>query len=185
MGVLEILLIGVGLSMDAFAVTISNAMAMPRLTALERWAFPLVFGIFQALMPLIGYLAGSFFAGYIEQIAGIFTFIVLGALGANMAREGVKGLRHPEEVEPKSFSMGLVLLQAVATSIDALAVGVSFAGYVSLAVGPACGLIGVVTLGICLVGLEAGRRLGLAFGAKAQIAGGLILVIIGIRALLG
>lgn len=183
MDVLDILLIGVALSMDAFAVTISNSMSMPRLGWSRRIWFPIAFGAFQFLMPLAGYFVGGLFASYIEAVAGWFALIVLGALGANMVREGVSGIRaHVSEVSEKRFSAGLVLLQAVATSIDALAVGVSFAGYADLSILPACTLIGCTTFTICLIAYELGRRLGLAFGPRAQVLGGVILVIIGVRA---
>lgn len=188
MGFIEVLLIGIALSMDAFAVTISNSMGMPGLPWRRKILFPIAFGAFQFLMPVAGYFVGSLFAGYIEAVAGVFTFVVLAALGINMAREGIKDLRQvadegsrPEEMR---FTAGLVLLQAVATSIDALGVGVSFAGYADLDIFAASTMIGCTTFLICLVALELGRRLGLRFGPKAQVAGGIVLVIIGIRALL-
>lgn len=187
MGPIEVLLIGVALSMDAFAVTISNSMSMPGLPWRRKILFPIAFGAFQFLMPVAGYFVGSLFAGYIEAVAGIFTFVVLAALGVNMVREGVKDLREAaaEGGKPtaRSFTAGLVLLQAVATSIDALGVGVSFAGYADLNIFAASTMIGCTTFLICLVALEAGRRLGLRFGPKAQVAGGIVLVVIGIRAL--
>ena len=184
-GPLDVFLIGVGLSMDAFAVTISNSMSMPHLSGARRLAFPIAFGAFQFLMPLVGFFAGSLFARQIEAVAGPFALVVLGILGANMIREGIGDMRSGEAGEKHSFSVGLVLVQAVATSIDALAVGVSFAGYAGFPIVGASALIGVTTCVLCLIALAAGRRLGLRFGPRAQVVGGIILIIIGIKALIG
>jgi putative Mn2+ efflux pump MntP len=183
MNYLTIFFIGIGLSMDALAVTLSNAMCIPRLTRAQKLSMPLLFGLFQALMPLGGYFVGSFFAHIIEMVAGPFTLVVLGVLGANMVREGVHDLRKPEEAVEQVFSVKLIVLQAVATSIDALAVGVSFAAYESISIVPAVTIIGLTTFAICIVAVEVGRRLGDRFGARAQVAGGLILITIGVLAM--
>ena len=189
-GILEIILIGVALSMDAFAVTVSDVFAYPRASRLRLLLLPVAFGVFQGLMPVLGYGAGSFAAGLFEQFAGIVTLLVLGFIGGKMIWEGARALREEEsvtEVSPAGSSAGaqltlmVILAQAVATSLDAFFAGVSFlaegANIVLAAV-----IIAVVTLLSCLVALLAGKRFGVLLGNKAEIIGGVILVLIGLKA---
>lgn len=185
MGFWQILLLGVGLSMDALAVTLANAMALPGMTRSQKLSMPVLFGIFQALMPVIGFYAGSLFAGVLERIAGPFTLVVLAVLGANMIREAVRELRStPEEAASSAYSVKLIVLQAVATSIDALVVGVSFAAHSDFAIAPAALLIGCTTFVICLAATAVGSSLGERFGSRAKVVGGCILILIGVLALL-
>ena len=180
MSMIEILLLGVGLSMDAFAVSICKGLAMKRITAGKAVVVGLWFGGFQALMPLIGYLAGSAFSGHIQKIDHWIAFILLGLIGANMIREAVSG---EEEEGSDSLAAGEMFLLAVATSIDALAVGVTFA-FLSVKILPAVSLIGVTTFLFSVAGVKIGNLFGLRYKAKAEIAGGIILIGIGLRILL-
>ncbi|MEE8717288.1 MAG: manganese efflux pump MntP family protein [Coriobacteriales bacterium] len=186
MGFLEMLLLGVALSMDAFAVTISNAVAFPHEKRSRMLLMPILFGVFQAVMPVIGYLLGTIVASFIERFAGIITLVILGFIGGSMIVEGVKSLRNPEEegdAQCKRLSVGAIVIQAISTSIDALAVGVSLlASGANLPV--AATVIGVTTFVLCLVALAVGRKFGEILGNRAEIAGGVVLVLIGIKAML-
>lgn len=176
----EILLLGVGLSMDAFAVSVCKGLAMKKITAAKAATCGLWFGGFQALMPLLGYLAGSAFSGYIQRIDHWIAFILLGLIGANMIREAVSG---EEEEGSESLAPGEMFLLAVATSIDALAVGVTFA-FLEVKILPAVSLIGVTTFVFSAAGVKIGNLFGLRYKAKAEFAGGIILIGIGTRILL-
>ena len=200
MGVIEILLLGLALSADAFAVTISNSFAYAHEPRARLALMPVFFGAFQALMPLLGYFVGGLAARLIEQYSGVVTLVILGIIGGNMVREGVLALRagsdgNPADdatataadsdgTGPKHLTVGILVLQAIATAIDAFAVGVSLrAQTVNLPL--AVCVIGLTTFACCVVALVAGRRLGSLLGDKAEIAGGLVLIGIGIKALLG
>ena len=180
MSFIEILLLGVGLSMDAFAVSICKGLAMKQITAGKAAIVGLWFGGFQALMPLIGYLAGSTFSGHIQKIDHWIAFILLGLIGANMIREAVS---EEDEEGSESLAAGEMLLLAIATSIDALAVGVTFA-FLAVEILPAVSLIGVTTFLFSVAGVKIGNLFGLRYKAKAEIAGGIILIGIGLRILL-
>jgi putative Mn2+ efflux pump MntP len=195
-GILEILIVGLALSMDAFAVTIANACAFPDSTRMQRMAMPLVFGVFQGLMPLIGYFAGSFAAGIIDQYAGVIALIILGFIGGRMVWEGGKALLAarklgggdacpvPSPDAPRSLSAGALLLQGIATSIDALIVGVSFLA-LGANIAVAAPVVAITTFLCCVVALLLGRRFGALLGDKAEIVGGIVLVFIGIKAFFG
>ena len=179
MSIVEIVLLGVALSMDAFAVTISNVFCYP---------LPVAFGVFQAGMPLLGYFLGGVVGDFIETYSGIITLVILGFIGGNMIKEGVCALRGggdgKEDVseDGNALTLKVILVQAVATSIDAFAVGVSLRA-VSVAVAPAVSIIGVTTLLCCIVALAIGKRFGHLLGDRAQIVGGVVLVLIGIKAM--
>ncbi len=189
MSIVEIVLLGVALSMDAFAVTISNAFCYPNASRARLFALPVAFGVFQAVMPLLGYFLGGIVGDFIETYAGIVTLVILGLIGGNMIKEGVQALRgngdeEDEEVseDANALSLKVILVQAVATSIDAFAVGVSLRA-VSVAVAPAVSIIGVTTFVCCIVALVIGKRFGHLLGDRAQIVGGIVLVAIGIKAM--
>ncbi len=187
MSIVEIVLLGVALSMDAFAVTISNVFCYPNASRARLLALPVAFGVFQAVMPLLGYFLGGIVGDFIESYAGIVTLVILGLIGGNMIKEGVCALRgeaDEEEIseDASALSLKVVLVQAVATSIDAFAVGVSLRA-VSVAVAPAVSIIGVTTFLCCLVALAIGRRFGHLLGDRAQVVGGVVLVAIGIKAM--
>lgn len=185
MNFLEILLLGIGLSMDAFAVTITNVLGYKSLDRKSLIAMPIAFGFFQGFMPLIGYFAGSMFASFIEKYAGIVTLLVLGYIGGNMIIESIKALKNTnEEVihEENKYTFKTLFMQAIATSIDAFAVGVSLAA-LKTNILLASSIIGITTCVLCFVALYVGKKFGEILGDRAQLLGGIILVFIGIKAL--
>ena len=188
--VLQIILIGISLAMDAFAVSITDGMCYNNLSKGKAVTIPLTFGIFQAAMPLCGYFLASLFYSYIDAFDHYVAFFLLLFIGGKMIFDGIKELRTADsEVKVKKFSYPEVLLQGVATSIDALAVGItlnSMAGVTKTNVFAFTGIIGVVTFGISLVGVILGVTIGKLFKNKtsiAEIIGGLVLVAIGIKIL--
>ena len=187
MTIAEILLIGAALSMDAFSVSLSSEMVYPGLTRTRRMMMPVVFGVFQGLMPTAGFFLGFRFRDIISRAQGPLSLVILGLIGLNMIRDGIK----PEaggNVGKQLTAASLIAL-AVATSIDAFAVGVSFAASgVSIALYPltqnifiASAMIAATTFILCLIALPLGRAASDKLGDKAQIAGGVILIIIGLK----
>ncbi len=177
----ELFLIAVGLSMDAFAVSIGNGTVIKKKRKAVFAAF--MFGVFQAGMPLIGYFLGSAFADIIKSYAPIIALGVLGFIGGKMIVESIGELRHKGEDKESSIkepSIAAILIQAIATSIDALVVGVSFAA-IGVDIVPAVCFIGVVTFLISLVGVFGGVKFGQLLGAKASLIGGIVLVAIGVK----
>lgn len=179
MSIVELLILAVGLSMDAFAVSICKGLSLGKINAKHMCAAGAWFGGFQALMPLIGYFLGSFFADLITQYAHWIAFALLGFLGFNMIQEarGEEG-----EMDGRMDAKNMFLL-AVATSIDALAVGVTFA-FLKVAVVPAVCFIGAVTFVCSAIGIKAGSVFGARYKTKAEICGGIILILIGLKILL-
>lgn len=183
MGIIEILMIGIGLSMDAFAVSLSNGLVCPMSANKKLKIMPLFFGVFQAGMPLLGFFAGNLFADVIDCYSGIVILVILGFIGGKMMLDGIKELRNPEIESCTVFTYKTLIMQSIATSIDAFAVGVSFVG-LGVNILQAVSIIGVTTTLLSYVALFIGKRFGSMLGSKAQIFGGLILVLIGIKALL-
>lgn len=183
MSLFELFLIAVGLSMDAFAVAICKGLATGRVKLGQMVIVGLWFGIFQALMPLIGYLLGVNFSTLIQSVDHWIAFILLGLIGANMIREAVGGDEECFNEEDSSYSIRAMLPLAIATSIDALAVGVSFA-FLSVDIVPAVSFIGVCTFILSAFGVKIGSVFGLRFKKKAEIAGGVILILMGAKILL-
>ena len=182
MGFFELFLIGIGLSMDAFAVAICKGLGMERINKRDTLLLALFFGGFQALMPLTGYLLGSRFASYIERWDHWIAFVLLAFIGGNMIRES----REQEEEEAKhcgSIRHRELFTLAVATSIDALAVGVSFA-FLGVHIAPAVTLIGCTTFVLTLVGVWVGNLFGSRYKSRAELTGGIILILIGVKILL-
>ena len=179
MGLLELFILAVGLSMDAFAVSVCKGLAMPKITVKKAAVVGIWFGGFQALMPALGYLLGSQFKDSITAIDHWIAFILLGIIGGNMIREACSG---ECENESDSLDIKTMFLLAVATSIDALAVGVSLAA-LSVNIWSASALIAVITFACCLVGHAIGKRFGRMLGKKAEILGGTILVLLGVKIL--
>lgn len=177
----EILLIGISLSMDAFAVSCCKGLSTQKLEAKHYALVGAWFGGFQALMPTVGYLLGSAFAQYINRFDHWVAFGLLVLIGGNMIKEGFS---QEEEKTDDSFAFKPMLLLAVATSIDALAVGVTFALDPNVRIGAAVAVIGVTTFILSAVGLKVGNVFGLRYKNKAEIAGGVILVLIGVKILL-
>lgn len=175
---IELLLIAVGLSMDAFAVSICKGLSVKKLEPKHAMLVGLYFGGFQFLMPLIGWLLGFRFEELIGSVDHWIAFILLGLIGANMIKES---FGKAEELSD-DFRFKTMLMLAVATSIDALAVGISFA-FLSVDILPAASLIGVTTFVLSAAGIYIGRAFGLRYKAKAEFAGGAILILIGIKIL--
>ena len=182
MGIVELLLLAVGLSMDAFAVSVCKGLSTRKLTWKHYLTIGLWFGGFQALMPTIGYFLGSTFESYITSVAHWIAFVLLGFIGANMLKEGFS--KETPEESNESFSFKTMLVLAVATSIDALAVGITCALLDGINLPVAVSLIGCTTFFLSAVGLKAGNVFGLKYKSRAEIAGGIILILLGVKILL-
>lgn len=184
MGYLEIFLTGIALAMDAFAVSICKGIKMPKLRKSHIVIIAVFFGGFQMLMPLIGWLLGSQFVQYISKFDHWIAFALLAFIGVKMAIESFK---HEEEdcckCDSKLDLKELVVL-AIATSIDALAVGITFALYPDINILPSISIIGIVTFVICAGGVVIGHKFGAKFKSKAELLGGIVLVIIGLKLLI-
>jgi putative Mn2+ efflux pump MntP len=182
MNLFELFLIAVGLSMDAFAVALCTGLTMKTFRLRKALTVGLYFGVFQAAMPLVGYLLGSTFADKIMDYDHWVAFALLGFIGGKMIWESFS----PPDCNPEeeaSLTCRAMLPLAVATSIDALAVGISFA-FFEVEIVPSVLLIGVVTLALSMVGVKLGNVFGSRFRAKAELAGGVILILLGVRILL-
>lgn len=185
MTLLEIFLIGIGLSMDAFAVAICKGLAMPdKVDKKGALLIALYFGVFQAVMPTLGWLLGSQFARYVTRLAPWIAFILLAWIGGNMIRESLSKEEREEE-ETGSVSHKELLVLAVATSIDALAVGVTFSMLeLAVSIAVAVILIGCTTFVISLAGVYVGNVFGAKYKSKAEFVGGAMLILIGVKILL-
>ena len=190
MGLTEIILLAVGLSMDAFAVSVCKGLAIPKINLKKAAICGVWFGGFQALMPIIGYLLGAGFTGYITGITPWIAFVLLSLIGGNMIKEA---LSKEEEKANDSLGFKVMLTMALATSIDALAVGVTFAcvpvsilGSVGEMVNTILGvvIIGITTFILSCIGVKIGNLFGLKYKSKAELAGGIILICLGIKILL-
>lgn len=173
-------ILAVGLSMDAFAVSVCKGLAMQKIKWQQAVLVGIWFGGFQALMPLIGYLLGVGFESRIKAVDHWIAFVLLVLIGINMIREACSG---EEEQETASLDVKTMFLLAVATSIDALAVGVTFA-FLSVSIVPAVSFIGMTTFVISAAGVFIGHQFGARYKSKAEIVGGIILILIGTNILL-
>ena len=180
MTIWELVLIAVGLSMDAFAVAVCKGLSVPKVKFQHTLIVGLYFGGFQALMPLIGYLLGVQFQSVITSIDHWIAFILLGLIGANMIREA---LSKEEEPRNSSFNVKTMLPLALATSIDALAIGVTFA-FLKVQIVTAISLIGIITFVLSIVGVMIGNVFGVKYKSKAELIGGLVLIGMGVKILL-
>ena len=180
MSLTEIILTAVALSMDAFAVSMTNGMIYPKLPRRKWLIAPLFFGFFQGFMPLLGFLAGSVFSSFIEKYSSILVFIILGFIGGKMLYDGFCGKE--EETKNEKLTVKLITLQAIATSIDAFAVGIGFCA-VRTNIVFAVLLIALITFLLTFISFVIGKKFGDILGSKAQIFGGTILVILAIKAL--
>ncbi len=178
----QLCLIAVGVSADAFAVALGKGLHMRHLRYRNALIIAVTFGLFQAVMPLIGWLLGSRFANYIVDYDHWIIFALLGAVGGKMLWEAFSS---HEDTEPDSDSIDIreLLVLAIATSLDALAVGISFAFLPDMPIAGAVTLIGVTTAVISFAGIFIGHRVGIRLGKPAEIAGGVILILIGLRIL--
>ena len=181
MGLIELLLLALGVSMDAFAVSICKGLSMKKADLRAMSICGAWFGGFQALMPLIGFLLGSLFAEAIEAIDHWVAFVLLGIIGFNMLKEAFS---QEEEEHDADLSVKTMFVMAVATSIDALAVGISLAMAGNVNIWLAALLIGVCTCSFSAAGVQIGNVFGAKYEKKAQLAGGLILVLLGVKILL-
>ena len=179
MGFIELFLIAIGLSMDAFAVSVCKGLSVKQLEPKHALLAGLYFGGFQFLMPVLGYLLGCRFEALISNVDHWIAFLLLGLIGGNMIKESFGKTEQLSD----DFGVKTMLLLALATSIDALAVGISFA-FLSVDILPAAALIGVTTCALSALGIYIGRGFGLRYKSKAELAGGIILVLIGVKILL-
>lgn len=181
MSIIEIALIGVGLAMDAFAVSICKGLAMRRMNYKKAIIIAAFFGVFQALMPVLGYVLGTTFANKIAAIDHWIAFILLALIGANMIKEALSS--DDDECQDDSLRLGDLIMLSIATSIDALAVGITFAFFnVSLLLSVS--MIGIITFIICVIGVKVGNVFGEKYKSKAELAGGLILIVMGAKILI-
>ena len=185
MTLLEIFLVGIGLSMDAFAVAICKGLAMPTINKKQTLLIAAYFGVFQALMPLTGWLLGSQFARHVTKMAPWIAFVLLAWIGGSMIRESLSKKEEDEEPEPVELRHKELFMLAIATSIDALAVGVSFSMVeLAIPIGAAAALIGCTTFAISVGGVFVGHIFGARYKNRAEFVGGAILILIGVKILL-
>ena len=180
MKLFEIIAIGVGLAMDAFAVSICKGLSMKKIDWKKAIIIALYFGIFQALMPVLGYFLGSTFSSFVQSVDHWIAFILLAIIGGNMIKDSTD-----DEVEKRNDKVDVktMLLLAIATSIDALAVGVTFAFFeVNLLLS--ISIIGIITFVLSFLGVIIGNKFGDKFQNRAELAGGIVLIIIGLKILL-
>ena len=180
MSLFTLFVTAVGLSMDAFAVSICKGLAMKKLSWKKALIIGLWFGGFQALMPSVGYLLGSRFEKYVTASDHWIAFVLLALIGINMIRESLSG---EEENANDAVDFKTMLLLAIATSIDALAVGVTYA-FLQVQIAPAVSFIGIITFSLSIIGVKIGNVFGLKYKTKAEIAGGIILLLMGTKILL-
>ena len=179
MSIWDLFILAVGLSMDAFAVSVCKGLSLGKIKPKHMCIAGAWFGGFQALMPLIGYFLGSFFAELIEKYDHWVAFVLLAIIGGNMIKESFG----KDEKVDSSMDVKSMLLLAIATSIDALAVGVTFA-FLQVQIVPAVSFIGVITFIFSALGVKIGSLFGTKYKSKAEFFGGIVLVLIGIKILL-
>ena len=172
--------LGIGLAMDASAVSMANGLNEPKMKLWKIGWIAFLFAFFQAMMPLIGYFVGHAFLTYIEKMIPWIALVLLSVIGGKMLYEGIRK-QIEEETNFQSLGLKTLLLQAIATSIDALSVGFTISDYSTAEALICVGLVAFVTFGICFVSVFIGKKFGLKLGKKAEILGGLILIAIGIE----
>ena len=180
MSLIELFLLAAGLSMDAFAVSVCKGLSMQKMRAKHALIIGLYFGGFQALMPWIGYMLGIRFQGAIKAYDHWIAFILLGIIGFNMVKESMD---NETESCDASIDVKTMLILAIATSIDALAVGVTFA-FLQVSILPAVCFIGATTFVLSCIGIRIGHVFGLKYKSRAELFGGAVLILMGIKILL-
>lgn len=180
MGIVELSMIGVGLAMDAFAVAVGKGLSLKKMQWKIAVIIGLYFGIFQALMPLGGYISGKFIGGIINSFSGFITFGLLCFVGGNMIKEA---LSFEKEERASGIGFWTMIILAIATSIDAFAVGITFAFY-DVNIFWAMLIIGIITFFLSMIGVKIGNMFGDKYEKSAQIFGGMILIAIGIKSFL-
>ena len=183
MELITLIVIAIGLAMDAFAVSIGKGLSVRRIEPRHTMSVGLWFGGFQALMPLVGYFLGVSFASLVQNIDHWIAFILLGIIGVNMIREATAKDECECEKATSDFSSRKMLLLAIATSIDALAVGVSFA-FLGVNIWQAVVMIGVITMILSMIGLRIGNIFGCRYKSKAELFGGCVLLLMGCKILI-
>lgn len=183
MSLFDILFIGVGLAMDAAAVSMTNGMVYKDLNRAAYISMPVFFGAFQCIMPIAGFYAGSIFAEIVTRYSGIVIFLILGVIGLKMIKEGIDDIRADVACPSRVMTVRVLVFQAVATSIDAFAVGIGFS-IAGISVWMPAAVIGLITAAVVVAAIFIGRRFGNMLGCRAEILGGIILIIIGIKALI-
>lgn len=180
MNIIEILIIGIGLAMDAFAVSVCKGLSMKKMNWKSAIIIALYFGIFQAAMPVLGYFLGSTFSSVVESVDHWIAFVLLSIIGGNMIKESFD-----DEIEKRNDRVDVktMLLLAVATSIDALTVGITFA-FLKVNIILAVAIIGIITFVLSVLGVKIGNKFGDKFQNKAELFGGIILILIGLKILL-
>lgn len=181
MGFIELLLLSIGLAMDAFAVSVCKGISMKKMNWKKAGIIGLWFGGFQALMPTLGYFLGSAFESLVTNIDHWIAFILLGLIGGNMIKEAFS--KDNEENDDDDISFKTMFVLAVATSIDALAIGITFA-FLNVNILLAISMIGIITFIISIIGTKVGNKFGNKYEKKAELTGGIILILIGIKILL-
>lgn len=179
MSIIEILLISVGLAMDAFAVSVCKGLSMKKMNWKKAIIVALYFGFFQALMPAIGYFLGTTFESIVTKIDHWLTFILLSAIGINMLKEAFS--KEKESLNDEVNFKTMIVL-ALATSIDALAIGITFA-FLKVNLLSAVMMIGIITFTISIIGVKIGNKFGDKYDKKAEIFGGVILIVLGLKIL--
>lgn len=186
MGIFELILIGIGLSMDAATVSMTNGMVYKDLKKDKVIAMPLFFGGFQGLMPLLGFFLGGLISGLITQYANILVFLILGFIGGKMLLDVYKDYKNPneddEEVCPGVLTYKMLFIQAIATSIDAFAVGIGFSA-MGVNVVTSSTIIAITTAVCSLIAIFIGKKFGSLFESKSTLIGGVLLVFIAVKAL--
>ncbi len=181
MSIVELVLISIGLSMDAFVVSIGKGISLNKITKKDVLVIALFFGFFQAFMPLIGYLLGSTFSDYIVNFDHWIAFILLSLVGGKML---IEAFDDEHDGEKETFKISEVFVLAIATSIDALAVGITLALIPDVEIVTSIVTIGIITFSLSYVGVIFGKKIGTKFGKIAEIFGGLVLVGIGTKILI-
>ena len=181
MGVIEIIIIGISLSMDAFAASVCSGLKMKKLDYGQAALISLFFGGFQAIMPALGWALGQFFAAYVDKYDQYIAFLVLAFLGCKMLWDVLRG---GDDSAVGRLDMRSIFAMSFATSVDALAVGVTFGMDQTVRIAPAALLIGATTFVICFAGVVIGNIFGARWQRKAQIVGGLMLIMVGLKILL-
>ena len=179
-----LILTGLSLSMDAFSVSISNGLCMKKASVKDAVKIGLFFGIAQGIMPLIGYVFGNFFQKFIESVDHWIAFVILFFIGLKMISEAVEKIKKNDKEVCEILTTKKLFIQAIATSIDALAVGISFVAMKEIKILNAVSIIALITFLMCFVGVFIGKKVGNTFKEKAEILGGLILIGIGTKILI-
>lgn len=185
MGILEIILIGIVLAMDAFAVSMCRGLSMRKIDYKQATVIALTFGVFQAIMPILGWLAGTQFEKFIERVDHWLAFGLLLLIGGKMIYDGLRKKKDEDAaLLDNVLNFKELILMAIATSIDALAVGITFAIVDGLSIWWSVLIIGLITFALCFAGVIIGHKFGNRFEKQATLIGGIVLVLIGVKILL-